>query len=95
MGSALNGFYGIGLSLMILPFIMSYEFKNCITSKIFYRITLISGFIIFIYFWSMLVGIDPAEYRGLTQRLASVVIFGWLSFAAFHIDKIIFSKSSL
>jgi hypothetical protein len=34
----------------------------------------------------MLVGFDPSAYKGLTQRLASVVIFGWLSYLAHQVN---------
>ena len=43
---------------------------------------------LFVYFWSMLVGLDPIDYRGLTQRFASVFIFGWIAYLAFEIEKV-------
>ena len=87
MGNPMHGFYGIGLSLIMLPFICCYEMKNVIKEKRFFRLSIFSGIIIFIYFWSMLIGLDPENYRGLTQRLASVVIFGWIAYAAHSINK--------
>ncbi len=89
MGTAMHGFYGMGLALMILPFIACYEMKNEKMSPLFFKVTLISGFIIFVYFWSMLVGLDPANYRGLTQRIASVFIFGWMAYFAFELNKML------
>ncbi|MBO3115111.1 DUF998 domain-containing protein [Winogradskyella sp. DF17] len=89
MGTLMHGFYGIGLTLMIIPFIACYELKNEDVKKVFFKISLISGFIIFIYLWSMLVGLDPANYRGLTQRLASLFIFGWLAYLAFQFYKLL------
>lgn len=86
MGTMMHGFYGIGLTLMILPFVASYELKNENIKKAFFTITLVSGFVIFIYLWSMLVGLDPSNYRGLTQRLASVFIFGWLAYFAYTLN---------
>ena len=85
MGDPMHGFYGIGLSLMILPFVSCYELKGSSIDKRFFPITLTAGMVIFLYFWSMLVGFDPTEYRGLTQRLASVFIFGWISYWAFSV----------
>ncbi|MFT6815786.1 MAG: putative membrane protein [Sphingobacteriales bacterium] len=87
MGDPMHGFYGIGLSLMILPFVSCYEFKGTPINKKYFSITIGAGLIIFIYFWSMLVGFDPAEYRGLTQRIASMVIFGWIAYLAYEIIK--------
>ena len=92
MGTIMHGFYGIGLSLMILPFIACYELKNEKINKIFFRISLISGFVIFVYLWSMLVGLDQANYKGLTQRIASVFIFGWIAYFAFELNKISLNK---
>ncbi len=87
MGTLMHGFYGIGLSLMLLPFVACYELKNENVNRKFFPIALIAGAIIFIYFWSMLVGLDPANYRGLTQRIASVFIFGWIAYFAFELNK--------
>lgn len=86
MGNPMHGFYGLGLSLMILPFVVCYELKTIVTAPKFYTVTLVSGLLIFVYLWSMLVGLDPSAYRGLTQRLASVVIFGWLSYLAYQVN---------
>jgi hypothetical membrane protein len=93
MGNPMHGFYGIGLSMMILPFVSSYEFKGSSIDKKYFPITVIAGLVIFIYFWSMLVGLDPAEYRGLTQRIASVVIFGWVAYLAFETIKTLPNKT--
>lgn len=93
MGTAMHGFYGMGLSLMILPFVACYEMKNERISQLFFRVTLISGFIIFVYFWSMLIGLDPFNYRGLTQRIASVFIFGWMAYLAFELNKMLVKAS--
>jgi hypothetical membrane protein len=87
MGNPMHGFYGIGLSMMILPFVSCYEFKGSSIDKKYFPITIIVGLVIFIYFWSMLVGLDPLEYRGLTQRIASVLIFGWVAYLAFETIK--------
>ena len=87
MGNPMHGFYGIGLSLVVLPFICCCELKNVIEEKYFFNLSIISGIIILIYFWAMLVGLDPLNYHGLTQRLGSIVIFGWIAYAAYVINK--------
>ena len=89
MGTIMHGFYGIGLSLMLLPFIACYELKNENINKRFFTLSLISGIVIFVYLWSMLVGLDPSNYRGLTQRIASVFIFGWISYLAYTLKNIL------
>ena len=93
MGNPMHGFYGIGLSVMILPFVSCYEFKGSIINKRYFPITIGVGLVIFIYFWSMLVGLDPADYRGLTQRIASLVIFGWIAYTSYELIKTLTNKS--
>ena len=82
MGSPMHGIYGMGLSFMILPFVAMYELKGTSVDRRFFSLTILAGCILFVYFWALLVGLDPAEYRGLTQRIASVFIFGWVAFYA-------------
>lgn len=88
MGNNMHGFYGIGLSQMLLPFVVCYELKNENIKKLFFNISLITGFVIFIYFWTMIIGFDPSNYKGLTQRVASAFIFGWLAYFAFVAKKL-------
>ena len=95
MRHPMHGFYGMGLSLMILPFVCCFELKGHILNKQFYTISLLSGAIIFLYFWLTFVGLDPENYKGLTQRLVSVVIFGWIAYAAYEINKYYLTKNSL
>ena len=94
MGTIMHGFYGIGLTLMIIPFIACYEMKNENINKLFFKVSLVSGFVIFIYMWSMLVGLDPANYRGLTQRIASIFIFGWIAYLAYELNKTLPNKGN-
>jgi len=89
MGTLMHGLYGIGLSLMILPFVACYELKNSEINSRFFNTSLIAGFVIFVYLWAMLIGLDPANYRGLTQRIASVFIFGWIAYLAFELSKML------
>ncbi|KAF2515911.1 DUF998 domain-containing protein [Flavobacterium zhairuonense] len=87
MGNIMHGFYGIGLIIMLLPFAACYELKNENAKKIFFKISIISGLLTFVYFWAMIVRLDPENYRGLTQRIVSVLIFGWIAYFAREIEK--------
>ncbi|MEM9075637.1 MAG: DUF998 domain-containing protein [Bacteroidota bacterium] len=87
MGSPMHGLYGIGLSFMLLPFVACYELKNELISNRFFPISVFAGVVVFIYFWAMLVGLDPANYRGLTQRIACVFIFGWIAYFGFELNR--------
>ncbi len=92
MGTMMHGIYGMGVVLMILPFVACYELKNESLNQSFFTISLFSGFVIFIYLWSIFVGLDPSNYRGLTQRIASIFIFGWIAYLAFTLSNKKFSN---
>jgi hypothetical protein len=92
IGSPWHGLYGIGLFVMMIPFVFLYELNDMIKSKIFHNISVIAGLFMFIYLWSMIAGIDPVNYRGLTQRLFGLVVFGWFSYVSFHLYRIVKKK---
>lgn len=89
IGSPWHGFYGIGLFIMILPFVFLYEINAFTNSKTINSISIIAGFLMFIYLWSMIARLDPVDYRGLTQRVFGVVVFGWFSYISFYLNKLI------
>ncbi|MFP4548916.1 MAG: DUF998 domain-containing protein, partial [Fidelibacterota bacterium] len=87
IGSPWHGLYGLGLFVMIIPFVFLYEQNNLIDEKFFHLISVLAGFLIFVYLWAMVARLDPVNYRGLTQRLFGIVVFGWLAYVAFRLDK--------
>ena len=88
MGDPMHGIYGMGLSMMLVPFVVCYEVKGPAVRTRFYTVTLIAGLVNFVYFWALLVGVDPVEYSGLTQRIASLFIFGWIAYWGFASSKL-------
>jgi hypothetical protein len=88
IGSPWHGLYGIGLFIMILPFVFLYEVNVFINNKMINSISIIAGFLMFIYLWSMISRLDPVDYRGLTQRVFGGVVFGWFSYISFYLDKL-------
>lgn len=42
------------------------------------------------YLWLNISGLDP--FRGLTQRIAILVVLGWYSFASYHLLRAIGSS---
>jgi hypothetical protein len=84
IGSPWHGAYGIGLFIMILPFVFLYE-VNELKTKQLHNFSIAAGFLMFFYFWLMIARLDPVEYRGLTQRLFGVVVFGWFSYIAYQL----------
>lgn len=89
IGSPLHGLYGLGMSMIITPFSFLYEADEKFKSKKIRFITVISGLIIFIYLWSMIAGLDPRDYRGITQRIFGVVTFGWISYIAYSLNNFV------
>lgn len=87
IGSPWHGFYGIGLFIMILPFVFLYESGTLLKNKAVHRISIAAGFLMFFYLWSMIARLDPIDLRGLTQRIFGIVVFGWFSFISYHLLK--------
>src|SRR5690606_12094502 len=83
IGSPWHGLYGIGLSIMILPFAFLYELKINQINRLTKIVSILSALFIFIYFWAMVARLDPMEQRGLTQRIFGIVVFGFISYSAY------------
>jgi len=78
MGSPLHGLYAIGLSVIVVPAFFAAE-----GPKPADRFSLFISTIALIYMWALMTGIDPSATRGLTQRLATIAMFGWSGYASF------------
>ncbi|MFO7840557.1 MAG: DUF998 domain-containing protein [Fidelibacterota bacterium] len=87
IGSPWHGIYGLGMSMIITPFIFMYESKDFFTDKKVHYVTFVAGILIFLYLWSVIAGFDPLTLRGLTQRLFALVVFGWIAYIAYHLSR--------
>lgn len=92
IGSQWHGLYGIGLSIMMLPFAFLYEIEGKNINRLTKGISILTSVVIFAYFWTMLASLDPMEYRGLTQRIFGIFVFGFISYSAYITHKL---KSAL
>ncbi|WP_339737594.1 DUF998 domain-containing protein [uncultured Sunxiuqinia sp.] len=88
IGSPWHGLYGIGLSIMMLPFAFLYEMGKENINKMTKNFSIITALIIFLYFWAMVARLDPMEQRGLTQRVFGIFVFGFISYSAYKINKL-------
>lgn len=79
-GSPLHGLYGIGFFIPLVPACFAAE--SGLRQRVL-RVSLAVAVLSMAYLWLNLSGADPV--RGLTQRLAIVVILGWYSFASFQL----------
>ena len=77
MGSPWHGTYGLAVFSIFVPAFFVAEFP---VSKAMRHISLAASFLGLLYMWPLFIGLDPPEYRGLTQRLSTVVSFGWFLF---------------
>lgn len=83
IGSPWHGLYGIGLSVMLLPFAFLYELGREKVNKRIEYLSIVTALFIFLYFWAMVARLDPIEHRGLTQRLFGLFVFGFISYSAY------------
>lgn len=79
-GSPLHGLYGIGFFIPLVPACFAAESG---LGRGVLRASLAVAVVSMAYLWLNLSGVDPV--RGLTQRIAIVVILGWYSFASHHL----------
>lgn len=81
IGSPLHGLYGLPIFSVLLPLAFSAEYRTTWDLGAgFVRFSSWVAVLNLLYMWSLLVGFDPEDFRGLTQRAATVVMFGWFAF---------------
>lgn len=76
-GSPLHGLYGIGFFIPLVPACFAAE--SGLGPRVL-RISLAVAVLSMAYLWLNLSGVDPV--RGLSQRLAIVLIMGWYAYAS-------------
>ncbi len=87
MGSPLHGLMGLAIFSVLTPAFFVAEFPEWSDAPGFKVATLAVALIGMVYMWILLVGLDPAELRGLTQRASSVISFGWYGVAGLMIAR--------
>jgi hypothetical protein len=77
MGSPLHGMYAIGLTIILVPAFFAAESHRADS------ISLAASCIALVYMWALMTGLDPKPIHGLTQRIATIPMFGWFGYASF------------
>jgi Protein of unknown function (DUF998) len=88
VGSPLHGLYAIGLSSILVPAFFGAEYPHRSGAAGSDRLSLSASGLILLYMWLLMTGLDPAAFRGLTQRLAVLPMFGWFSYASIKIQRL-------
>ncbi len=87
MRTPLHGLYGLGLFMALVPafFVAELPWRQGRTAVV--SLSLAVAVFNMSYEWLIVSGFDPPGFRGLTQRVATIVIFGWYSVAAFVVGQ--------
>lgn len=83
-GSPLHGMYGIGMFSVLTPLLFLSELGGSASVRM-HRVSRWIALIGMVYLWMMVCGLDPAPYRGLTQRLAALPAFAWYALAVLEL----------
>ena len=79
-GSPLHGLYGVGFFIPLVPACFAAESG---LGRDVLRVSLAIAVVSMAHLWLNISGLDP--YRGLTQRIAILLILGWYSFASLQL----------
>ncbi|MDX1442851.1 MAG: DUF998 domain-containing protein [Gammaproteobacteria bacterium] len=93
-GDPRHGLYGLAMFFILVPACYAGEIGSRKDHRLAINLSLATSVFLLIYTWLQFSGLDPHGYRGLTQRIAVLVIFGWYTFAAFELLKGFRSKTS-
>lgn len=93
-GSPLHGLYGLPIFLVFVPAFFTTEFSVPTGKRWFRGLSLSISIVSLVYIWMLLVGLDPPEYRGLTQRIFSLLTFFWYSICVFVYKNRVQNESS-
>ena len=92
MGSPLHGLYGLGFFMVLVPAFFATEVAP--VGSPLRNFSMLVALVIMLYLWLMLSGFDPHGLRGLTQRVATLIIFGWYAVASYSLVRGINSSTT-
>lgn len=82
-GDPLHGLYGMTMLYVLIPGFFAAEAPASVRSPLLVNVSLVMALLALFYMWLMGSGFEPHALRGVTQRLALAVIFGWHAFAGY------------
>ena len=87
IGSPWHGLYGMPIFSLLVPAFFVAEFQAKFSWKPLIGLSLAASTLNLFYMWFLFAGLDPAAYRGLTQRAATLIMFGWFAVAAWGVKR--------
>lgn len=82
-GTAMHGFYGLTMFYVLVPACFAAELPSAFRTRFLINFLLLSAVLSLVYMWSLLMGLEPHVTRGLTQRIAILIIFCWYPVASY------------
>lgn len=79
----LHGLYGLTMFYVLVPACFAAELPAQHRTGFLVKISLLAAFLQLGYMWLLFGNLEPHAIRGLTQRLAVLVIFGWYPLASY------------
>lgn len=73
-GNPLHGLYGLAVFSVLVP--VFYASEAPVTPAV-RQLSFAASFLALLYMWGMLTGLEPEAFRGVTQRVFSLIAFGW------------------
>ena len=70
----LHGLYGLAIFSVLVPVCYAAELNPPPALR---QLSFAASFAALIYMWGLLAGLEPEAFRGVTQRVFSLVAFGW------------------
>ena len=67
----------------LVPAFFAAEVQGAIDNRAVIGISMACAMFNLTYMWLMIAGLDPMAFKGLTQRVSTLVIMGWYALAAY------------
>lgn len=81
-GDPRHGLYGLAMFFILVPACFAAELPRAPNTRRAMSLSLATAIFLLTYTWLQFSGLDPHGYRGITQRVAVLVLTGWYTLAA-------------
>lgn len=81
-GDPRHGLWGLAMFFILVPACYAAELSRTVDNRRAINISLATALFLLTYTWLQFSGLDPHGFRGVTQRIAVLVLTGWYTYAA-------------